>query len=103
MEKVKVCTCFHMIIATIIVVFMHPFLIIFITNIIQGFLKEIWFETFPLFTLLAAYGASYLYLKKAGVEGYKRKALVATLTGSLILLGSCFALVCSMSNYPTGW
>ena len=64
---------------------------------------DLWFQLIPLLSVFTGYWASRLYLKSFRVDSPGRRAVVATLTGTVLFWSSCLALVCSMANLPTGW
>ncbi len=83
---------------------MHIFTPVALLNTVgRLFGGDMWFQLTPILSILAGYWASHFYLKTVRVERPKRRALMATITGTVLFWGSCLAFVCSLANLPTGW
>ena len=90
--------------ATLIVLLMHiitPLVILSTVGMI--FSGEAWFQLMPFISPLLGFWLARLYMKTLKVDSPGRRAIMATITGTVLFWGSCFALVCSMANLPTGW
>ncbi len=94
----------HLTVASLIVFLMHIITPVVVLNTVgRLFGDDLWFQLTPILSILAGYGASRFYLKSFRVERPGRRALVATITGTVLFWGSCLAFVCSLANLPTGW
>ena len=63
----------------------------------------VWLQLMPLLSPLVGYWVARLYLRTLRVGSPGRRALTATITGTVLFWGSCLAFVCSLANLPTGW
>ena len=94
----------HFLAASLIVFAMHILTPIIVLNTVARVLSGgFWFQILPFLSVGAGLGFSYLYMKLFRVERPFTRALISTITGTVLFWGSCLAFVCSVANYPTGW
>ena len=94
----------HLIVASSVVFLIHIITPVVVLNTVgRLFGGDVWFQLTPILSVLAGYVASRFYLKSFRVERPERRALMATIAGTVLFWGSCFAFVCSLANLPTGW
>lgn len=94
----------HMVVASSIVFLMHIITPVVLLNTVgRVFGGDVLFQLMPVLSILVGYGASRFYLKAFSVDSPGRRAIMATITGTVLFWGSCLAFVCSLANLPTGW
>lgn len=77
--------------------------IVVLNTIGRLFGGPLWFQITPLISMAVGYWIAFTYLKTLKIDHPRRKALVATVTGTVLFWGSCLAFVCSLANQPMGW
>jgi len=94
----------HLVVASSIVFLMHIIVPVVALNTVgRVFGGDALFQLMPVFSISAGYGVSHFCLKAFRVESPGRRAIIATIIGTVLFWGSCLAFVCSLANLPTGW
>ncbi len=94
----------HFLVASLIVLVMHILTpIVALNTIARVFGGDLLFQIMPFLSVGTGLGISYLYMRAFKVEKPFMRALISTVTGTVLFLGSCLAFVCSIANYPPGW
>ncbi|MDQ7038771.1 MAG: hypothetical protein Q9N26_06185 [Aquificota bacterium] len=84
----------HFLVASLLVFVSHILVIFVIPDLLK---TGIYYELFPILPVLAGFGVSYLYFRIFRVERPAMRAVISTITGTVLFLGSCLALVCSIA------
>ena len=90
----------HFIVASVIVFFSHILVAFMIPDLFPKLVSltgGAYFQLTPFLSVLTGFGLSYLYFRRLGIDRPAKRALVSTITGTVLFWGSCVALVCSIA------
>lgn len=89
----------HLVVATFLAMLSHLLVAIILPDLLPSLIypvSDIYFPLSPLLSVVVSYWVSFLYLKTSKVDNYKMKAVITTITGTVLVWASCVGLVCAL-------